>query len=74
MQEILLEATTIGFIVKLSHALVAIALLGACEVIGAWLFGIDIKQAVDNVEKNPMAYALLVTGHFLGAALVISGT
>ena len=63
---------TISFGLKMLAAVTAIGMLGVCELIGAWAFGIDIKKAVDNVEKHPMAYAVLVTGHFIGAALVIS--
>lgn len=65
---------TISFLLKMLAAVTAIGMLGVCELIGAWAFGIDIKKAVDNVEKHPMAYAVLVTGHFIGAALVISST
>lgn len=63
---------TISFGLKMLAAVTAIGMLGVCELVGAWAFGIDIKKAVDNVEKHPMAYAVLVTGHFIGAALVIS--
>lgn len=73
MPEFLLEATAIGFLVKLLGAMIAIAMIGICALVGAWFCGIDIKEAVNRVEENPMAFSIFVTGHFLGAALVVSG-
>lgn len=69
-QDFLLIATS--FSLKMLGASVAICILGICAIIGAKVCGIDIKKAVDLVEKNPTAFAILVTGHFIGAALVIS--
>ena len=63
---------TVSFALKMLAAVTAIGILAACAAAGAWLCGIDIKEAVDRVEKNPMAFSILVTGHFIGAALVIS--
>ena len=63
---------TVSFALKMLAAVTAIGILAACAAVGAALCGIDIKQAVDRVEKNPMAFSILVVGHFIGAALVIS--
>lgn len=63
---------TVSFGLKMLAAVTAIGILAACAGVGAWLCGIDIKKAVDRVEQNPLAFSILVTGHFIGAALVIS--
>lgn len=63
---------TISFLLKMLAAVTAIGILAACAGVGAWLCGVDIKKAVDRVEQNPLAFSILVTGHFIGAALVIS--
>jgi len=63
---------TISFLLKMLAAVTAIGILATVAAIGAWLCGIDVKKAVDRVEQNPMAFSILVTGHFIGAALVIS--
>lgn len=62
----------ISFGLKMMAALTAIGMLGVCALIGAYFCGINIKKAVDRVEDNPLAFAIFVTGHFIGAALVIS--
>lgn len=62
----------INFGLKMLAACAAIGALGLCGLVGAYFCGINIKEAVDRVEKNPLAYAIFVTGHFIGAALVIS--
>ena len=67
-----LTLMAISFALKMLAAITAIGILAGCAANGAWLCGIDIKKAVDRVEANPMAFSILVTGHFIGAALVIS--
>lgn len=46
-------------------------MLLVCMLLGAKLLRIDIYVAIDRVEKNPMAYAIFVVGHFLGAAYIL---
>lgn len=57
---------------KMLAALTALFMLAICAIIGAKFCDIDIKKAVDRVEQNPLAFSILVTGHFVGAALVVS--
>lgn len=65
------ELLIISYFLKMAGALGAIAMLGACAVVGAKFCGVDIKKAVDNVEKDPKAFAIFVVGHFIGAAYIM---
>lgn len=70
IDDLILLAT--GHTLKMLAALTALIMLAVCAIIGAKFCGIDIKKAVDLVEKHPLAFSILVTGHFIGAALVVS--
>lgn len=59
------------YFLKMAGAVGAIGMLGACAWMGAKFCGVDIKKAVDNVEENPVAFAVFVVGHFIGAAYVM---
>lgn len=58
----------------LFSAAMGLLMLLCCMLVGAKLLGIDIYAAIDKVENHPVAYAILVTGHFLGAAYVLGCT
>ena len=66
-----LDLIVISYLLKLAGAIGGIAMLGACAYVGAHFCGIDIKKAVDNVEKSPVAFSIFVVGHFVGAAFVM---
>ncbi len=53
---------------------IGLLMLLSCMVVGAKILRIDIYAAIDKVEKNPLAYSIFVTGHFLGAAYVLGST
>lgn len=57
--------------IDLISAGIGLFMLLCCMLIGAKLLKVDIYAAIDKVEKNPVAYAIFVTGHFLAAAYVL---
>lgn len=59
-------------LVNCFQAFVALAMLAACEFVGAKIFRIELIGAIDRVEKNPMAFSIFTTGRFIGACLVLS--
>lgn len=61
---------TISHGLKMLAVISALGMLLAAELVGAKVFQIDLKKAVDNVETHPLAFSILVTGHFIGAAIV----
>lgn len=70
MNEWQLMATAYAF--NMLQALGALVMLLVCELVGAKVFQIDLKKAVDRVEQNPVAFSLFVTGHFFAACTVIA--
>lgn len=66
------QAAIGGYILRLMGAITSVLMLGLCMLIGAQVMRIDLRKAIDRVEDSPIAFAVLVVGHFLGAALIIA--
>lgn len=66
-----LQGKSISILADVITAGIGLFTLLVCMLIGAKLLRINIYEAIDKVEKNPMAFAIFVTGHFLGAAYVL---
>ena len=60
--------------IDLISAGTGLLMLLCCMLVGAKLLKVDIYGAIDKVEKNPVAYAIFVTGHFIAAAYVLGCT
>lgn len=66
------QAAVGGYVLRLLGALTALTLLLGCMMVGAKIIDIKMRKSVDKVENHPMAFAVYVGAHFLGAALIIS--
>ena len=65
------QGKSVSLIADVVTAGIGLLTLLICMLIGAKLLRIDIYEAIDKVEKNPIAFAIFVTGHFLGASYVL---
>lgn len=65
------QGKSISLLADLITAGLGLLVLLCCMLLGAKLLRINIYEAVDRVEHNPMAYSIFVVGHFLGAAYVL---
>lgn len=66
-----IQGKSIALLADVITAGIGLLTLLVCMMIGAKLLRIDIYEAINKVENNPMAFAIFVTGHFLGAAFVL---
>lgn len=66
-----IQSKSIALLADMITAGIGLLTLLVCMMIGAKLLRIDIYEAINKVENNPMAFAIFVTGHFLGAAFVL---
>lgn len=66
-----IQGKSIALLADIITAGIGLLTLLVCMMIGAKLLRIDIYEAIDKVENNPMAFSIFVTGHFLGAAFVL---
>ena len=67
-----IQGKSISLLADVITAGIGLLTLLVCMLIGAKLLRIDIYEAINKVENNPMAFAIFVTGHFLGAAHVLA--
>lgn len=67
-----IEAAIGGFILRLIGAMTSVFMLSLCALVGAKMMSIPLRKCVDRVEQNPMAFAVFVVGHFIGAAIIIA--
>jgi hypothetical protein len=66
------QAAVGGYILRLLGAVTSVVMLGLCMLAGAKVMRIELRKSIDRVEDSPVAFAVLVVGHFLGAALIIA--
>jgi hypothetical protein len=71
MLELALQGKSISLLADIITAGVGLLMLLVCMLIGSKLLRINIYEAINKVEKNPIAFAIFVTGHFIGAAYVL---
>lgn len=66
-----IQGKSIALFADMITASIGLLILLVCMLIGAKLLRIDIYEAINKVENNPLAFAIFVVGHFLGAAYVL---
>lgn len=67
-----IQGKTISLIADVVTAGIGLLTLLVCMLIGAKLLRINIYEAIDKVENNPLAFSIFVVGHFIGASLVLA--
>lgn len=66
------QGKSISLLADVITAGIGLLTLLVCMLIGAKLLRINIYEAIDKVEANPLAFSIFVTGHFIGASLVLA--
>ena len=62
----------VSFLYKMFSAVCALGLIAVCEYIGAKMYKINLREALDKVEANPDAFSLYCTGRFIGACIILA--
>lgn len=67
-----LQFIVFNFFLKMLGAVVALAIISICEYVGAKMYHIELREVLDKIENDPIAYSNYSTGRFVGACIILA--
>jgi hypothetical protein len=61
-----------NFALKMAGAITALTIISLCEYVGAKMYHIELREVLDKIENDPIAYSNYSTGRFIGACIILA--